>query len=77
MRFNFWKSSKFVVQIGIPRFLTQACISASNASFFFCLLMCRPLQLVLGILPQSQRGDFAREDGALVINENAERDEHG
>lgn len=33
----------------------------------------RPSELVLEILPQPQRGYFAKEDGELVINEKGER----
>jgi arsenate reductase len=33
----------------------------------------RPSELVLDILPQPQRGYFAKEDGEVVINEKGER----
>ena len=33
----------------------------------------RPSELVLEILPQPQRGYFAKEDGEVVIKENGER----
>jgi len=33
----------------------------------------RPSELVLEILPQPQRGYFAKEDGEVVINEKGER----
>jgi arsenate reductase (glutaredoxin) len=33
----------------------------------------RPSELVLDILPQAQRGYFAKEDGEVVINEKGER----
>lgn len=39
--------------------------------------LCRPSELVLDILPQPQRGAFAKEDGELVINQHGERIEHG
>ena len=35
--------------------------------------LCRPSELVLDILPQPQRGPFAKEDGEVVINERGER----
>lgn len=35
--------------------------------------LCRPSELVLEILPQPQRGYFAKEDGEVVINEQGER----
>lgn len=35
--------------------------------------LCRPSELVLDILPQPQRGYFAKEDGEVVINEKGER----
>jgi arsenate reductase (glutaredoxin) len=35
--------------------------------------LCRPSELVLDILPQRQRGYFAKEDGEVVINEQGER----
>jgi arsenate reductase (glutaredoxin) len=35
--------------------------------------LCRPSETVLDILPLSQRGPFAKEDGELVINENGKR----
>jgi arsenate reductase (glutaredoxin) len=35
--------------------------------------LCRPSELVLDILPQPQRGRFAKEDGEVVINERGER----
>jgi arsenate reductase (glutaredoxin) len=38
--------------------------------------LCRPSELVLDILPQPQRGYFAKEDGEVVINEQGERVGH-
>ena len=35
--------------------------------------LCRPSEVVLEILPQPQRGYFAKEDGEVVINEQGER----
>lgn len=35
--------------------------------------LCRPSEAVLDILPQPQRGAFAKEDGEQVINERGER----
>jgi len=35
--------------------------------------LCRPSEAVLDILPQPQRGYFAKEDGEVVINEKGER----
>ena len=35
--------------------------------------LCRPSERVLDILPQPQRGYFAKEDGEVVINEQGER----
>jgi arsenate reductase len=35
--------------------------------------LCRPSEAVLDILPQRQRGFFAKEDGEVVIDENGER----
>lgn len=35
--------------------------------------LCRPSEAVLDILPQPQRGAFAKEDGEPVINEQGER----
>lgn len=35
--------------------------------------LCRPSEEVLDILPQPQRGYFAKEDGEVVINEKGER----
>jgi len=35
--------------------------------------LCRPSELVLDILPQPQRGYFAKEDGEVVIDERGER----
>ncbi|UUZ63436.1 arsenate reductase (glutaredoxin) [Polaromonas sp. P1-6] len=35
--------------------------------------LCRPSEAVLDILPQPQRGAFAKEDGEPVINERGER----
>lgn len=35
--------------------------------------LCRPSEAVLDILPQPQRGYFAKEDGEVVINEQGER----
>jgi arsenate reductase len=38
--------------------------------------LCRPSEAVLDILPQPQRGSFAKEDGEVVINEKGERVTH-
>ncbi len=35
--------------------------------------LCRPSEVVLDILPQAQRGAFAKEDGAVVVDEAARR----
>lgn len=35
--------------------------------------LCRPSEVVLEILPASQRGSFVKEDGQPVIGENGER----
>lgn len=35
--------------------------------------LCRPSELVLDILPNTYRGAFHKEDGALVINEEGKR----
>ena len=35
--------------------------------------LCRPSELVLDILPQPQRGYFAKEDGEVIIDENGRR----
>ena len=35
--------------------------------------LCRPSELVLDILPNPQRGAFAKEDGERVIDENGKR----
>jgi len=35
--------------------------------------LCRPSELVLDILPQPQRGFFAKEDGEVVIDERGQR----
>jgi arsenate reductase len=35
--------------------------------------LCRPSEVVLEILPQPQRGYFAKEDGEVVINGKGER----
>ncbi len=35
--------------------------------------LCRPSEVVLDILPQPQRGAFAKEDGEPVINEKGQR----
>lgn len=37
------------------------------------LRLCRPSELVLEILPLPQRGEFSKEDGEPVINEQGER----
>lgn len=39
--------------------------------------LCRPSELVLDILAQPQRGEFTKEDGERVIDENGERIKHG
>jgi arsenate reductase (glutaredoxin) len=35
--------------------------------------LCRPSELVLDILPQPQKGYFAKEDGEVVIDEKGQR----
>lgn len=35
--------------------------------------LCRPSELVLGILPLPQKGAFTKEDGEQVIDENGQR----
>jgi arsenate reductase len=35
--------------------------------------LCRPSELVLDILPKSQKGRFTKEDGEVVIDERGER----
>lgn len=35
--------------------------------------LCRPSEVVLEILPRSQRGYFAKEDGEVVIDEKGQR----
>ncbi len=35
--------------------------------------LCRPSELVLEILPNPQRGDFAKEDGQLVVSAGGDR----
>jgi arsenate reductase len=35
--------------------------------------LCRPSEVVLEILPQPQRGRFAKEDGDLVVDEQGQR----
>jgi arsenate reductase len=35
--------------------------------------LCRPSELVLDILPQSQQGAFTKEDGEVVINNKGQR----
>jgi arsenate reductase len=35
--------------------------------------LCRPSELVLDILPQPQRGAFAKEDGEVVIDDKGQR----
>jgi arsenate reductase len=35
--------------------------------------LCRPSEVVLEILPQAQKGVFAKEDGELVVNEQGQR----
>ena len=35
--------------------------------------LCRPSEVVLDILPQPQRGYFAKEDGEVVIDEKGQR----
>jgi arsenate reductase len=35
--------------------------------------LCRPSETVLDILPQPQRGAFAKEDGEVVIDERGRR----
>ena len=36
--------------------------------------LCRPSEVVLEILPQPQRGYFAKEDGEVVVDEKGRRD---
>ncbi|AVJ23598.1 MULTISPECIES: arsenate reductase (glutaredoxin) [Pseudomonas] len=35
--------------------------------------LCRPSEAVLDLLPQEQRGSFAKEDGQIVIDEHGRR----
>lgn len=35
--------------------------------------LCRPSEVVLEILPQAQKGFFAKEDGEVVVNERGQR----
>jgi arsenate reductase (glutaredoxin) len=35
--------------------------------------LCRPSELVLDILPEAQKGPFAKEDGEVVIDETGKR----
>ncbi|EIL52062.1 arsenate reductase [Escherichia coli 541-15] len=35
--------------------------------------LCRPSEVVLDILPESQKGAFAKEDGEKVVNEAGKR----
>lgn len=35
--------------------------------------LCRPSEVVLDILPESQRGPFTKEDGEVVIDEQGQR----
>jgi arsenate reductase (glutaredoxin) len=35
--------------------------------------LCRPSELVLGILPEAQKGPFTKEDGEVVIDETGKR----
>lgn len=35
--------------------------------------LCRPSEVVLEILPQPQKGFFAKEDGEVVVNEEGQR----
>jgi arsenate reductase len=35
--------------------------------------LCRPSEVVLEILPQPQKGSFAKEDGEVVVNEQGKR----
>ncbi|MFW7341465.1 arsenate reductase (glutaredoxin) [Pollutimonas sp. H1-120] len=35
--------------------------------------LCRPSEMVLGILPEPQQGPFTKEDGELVIDERGQR----
>lgn len=39
--------------------------------------LCRPSELVLGILDQPQRGEFIKEDGERVIDADGQRLQHG
>ncbi|MGK5069555.1 arsenate reductase (glutaredoxin) [Janthinobacterium sp. RT4P48] len=77
------------VELGLdsPTITNQALIEAMvahpiliNRPFVVTSLgvrLCRPSELVLDILPQPQRGAFAKEDGERVINEHGERIKHG
>jgi arsenate reductase (glutaredoxin) len=38
--------------------------------------LCRPSEVVLDILPESQRGEFRKEDGELVIDASGSRVPH-
>ncbi|MFZ1988335.1 MAG: arsenate reductase (glutaredoxin) [Alphaproteobacteria bacterium] len=35
--------------------------------------LCRPSEVVLDILPEPQRGEFHKEDGELVVDQNGKR----
>lgn len=35
--------------------------------------LCRPSELVLEILPQPQKGHFAKEDGEVVVDDRGQR----
>lgn len=35
--------------------------------------LCRPLEAVLDLLPQLQRGSFVKEDGQVVIDEHGRK----
>lgn len=35
--------------------------------------LCRPAKVVLEVLPQPQKGFFAKEDGEVVVNEGGQR----
>lgn len=39
--------------------------------------LCRPSELVLDILPHPQRGEFTKEDGERVVDQNGVRIKHG
>jgi arsenate reductase len=39
--------------------------------------LCRPSELVLDILPEAQRGAFAKEDGEQVVDEQGRRAQRG